>query len=227
MFTSAVDRAIVIRSHLVALLIGAGLGCRGETPAEQAARGDSALIARTWGLAYLQQGQLTLAETQFRAVVRLAPREPLGYADLGLVFLREGRYSDAEAQLRRAASLDSTSSDVDLMLAEVYRRTGRDAAARAAIDQALRADSTDIRALYAIGDLHRVLAHAPANIVARLDLTSQLLSRSRSDSAAGELEALQRQLPRLDPAAARAFTAALQAARAGRATESEIGRAHV
>ncbi|PYP12006.1 MAG: hypothetical protein DMD56_05290, partial [Gemmatimonadetes bacterium] len=69
-------------------------------------------MARTWGLAYLQQHQLPRAEAEFRKVVTLAPDQPLGYANLGLVYLREGRYREAEAQLRRAAALDSTNSDV-------------------------------------------------------------------------------------------------------------------
>ena len=38
----------------------------------------------------------------------MAPKEPLGYANLGLTYLRESRFSDAEAQLRRATELDPT-----------------------------------------------------------------------------------------------------------------------
>src|SRR5437870_12797556 len=94
--------------------------CRGAAPGADQARSDSALTARTWGLAYLQQNQLPRAEAEFRKVVALAPDQALGYANLGLVYLREGRYRDAEAQLRRPAALDSADSDGGLMLASVY-----------------------------------------------------------------------------------------------------------
>src|SRR5207244_2019765 len=192
------------------------VACRGAAPGGggDQARSDSALTARTWGLAYLQQQQLPRAEAEFRKVVTLAPEQALGYADLGLVYLREGRTREAEAQLQRAAALDSSDSDVGLMLAEVYRLTGREEDSRGAIDRVLRRDSTDVRALYALARLaarsadpaerqhresllRRVVTRAPANIVARLGLVDLLLARGSAGAAAGGLEALPRQLPRL------------------------------
>ncbi len=223
-------------SVLVLLL---AVACRGAAPGGggDQARSDSALTARTWGLAYLQQNQLPRAEVEFRKVVALAPDQALGYANLGLVYLREARYRDAEAQLRRAAALDSANTDVGLMLAGVYEETGREADAHREIDRVLRRDSTDIRALYALaqlagrsadpagqqrreGWLRRVVARAPASIVARLDLVDLLLARGSAGEAAGELEALQRQLPQLPREAARFFERALRSARAGRAAEA-------
>src|SRR5205085_12668220 len=201
--------------------------CRGAPPpGTEQARSDSALTARTWGLAYLQQQQLPRAEAEFQKVVALAPDQALGYADLGLVYLREGRLREAEAQLRRAAALDSSNNEIVLMLAEVYRLSGLEAEARHELDRVLHSDSTDIRALYALARLaaqsadpagrqrwesllRRVLARAPANIVARLELVDLLLARGSAGAAAGELEALQRQLPRLPPEAARFFQPAL------------------
>jgi tetratricopeptide (TPR) repeat protein len=211
--------------------------CRGAAPGGDQARSDSALTARIWGLAYVQQNQLPLAEAQFRRVVALAPDQALGYGDLGLVYLREGRYGEAETQLQRAAALDSTNSDIALMLAHVFVRTGREADARREIDRVLRRDSTDIRALYALADLasrstdpqdrqrretwlRRVQSRAPANVAARLELVDVLLARGATDAAAGELEALQRQLPRLPREAARFFEHALRAAREGRTPEA-------
>src|SRR5437660_9167462 len=211
--------------------------CRGAAPGADQARSDSALTARTWGLAYLQQQQLPRAEAEFRKVVTLAPEQALGYADLGLVYLREGRTREAEAELQRAAALDSSDSDVGLMLGEVYRLTGREADARGEIDRVRRRDSTDVRALYALARLaarsadpperqrresllRRVVTRAPANIVARLELVDLLLARGPAGAAAGELEALQRQLPQLPREAARFFQRALVLARTGRAAEA-------
>ena len=221
----------------VALLLVAA--CRGAPPppGSEQARSDSALTARTWGLAYLQQQQLPRAEAEFQKVVALAPDQALGYADLGLVYLREGRLGEAEAQLRRAAALDSSNNEIVLMLAEVYRLSGREVDARHELDRVLHSDSTDIRALYALARLaaqaadpagrprwesllRRVLARAPANIVARLELVDLLLARGSAGAAAGELEALQRQLPQLPPEAARFFQRALVLARTGRAAEA-------
>src|SRR5438105_2801234 len=228
---TVVDR----RPGVVGLLLLVA-ACRGAAPGADQARSDSALTARTWGLAYLQQQQLPRAEAEFHKVVALAPEQALGYADLGLVYLREGRTREAEVELQRAAALDSADSDVGLMLAEVYRLTGREADARGAIDRVLRRDSTDVRALYALARLaarsdpperqrresllRRVVTRAPANIVARLELVDLLLARGSAGAAAGELEALQRQLPQLPREAAGFFQRALVLARTGRAAEA-------
>lgn len=223
------------RLSAIGLLVVAG--CHGTAPGGDQARSDSALTARIWGLAYLQQNQLPLAEAQFRKVVALAPDQALGYGDLGLVHLREGRYAEAETQLRRATALDSASSDIGLMLAKVFALTGRGDGARREIERVLRRDSTDIRALYALADLasrsadpqerqrreswlRRVQSRAPANVATRLELVDLLLARGAVDDAAGELEALQRQLPQLPREAARFFERALRAARAGRPQEA-------
>jgi tetratricopeptide (TPR) repeat protein len=217
--------------------------CRGAAPGGDAvANSAAAVTARTWGLAYLQTNQLPQAEAEFRKVVALAPDQAVGYADLGLVYLREGRYREAEAQLRRAAALDSADSNVGLMLAKVYELTGREAEARREIDRMLRRDSTDIRALYAAAELagrsadpeerrrqesylRLVVARAPANLAARLELVDLLLARGAADEAAAELEALQRQLPQLPPEAARFFQRALRSARAGGGRASEAAAA--
>src|SRR5690242_14596625 len=214
------------------LLFGflSAVACRPSTrPADSAAASDSAVLARTWGLAYLQSNQLPQAETEFRKVIALAPEQSLGYADLGLVYLRAGRYGEAAAQLDRAAQLDSANSDVGLMRAEVYEQTGRAGEARQEIERVLRRDSTDLRALYALAQLpgqdhealvRKIVARAPANLVARLELVDLLLGRGAAGDAAGELEALQRQLPQLPREGARFFERALRAARAGRAPEA-------
>src|SRR6185437_8793560 len=212
--------------------------CRGAAPGGDAvANSAAAVTARTWGLAYLQQNQLPQAEAEFRKVVALAPDQAVGYADLGLVYLREGRYREAEAQLRRAAALDSADSNIGLMLAQVFELSGREAEARREVERVLRRDSTDIRALYAAGELagrsaepeqrrrqesylRLVVARAPANLAARLELVDLLLARGAADDAAALLEALQRELPQLPPEAARFFQRALRSARAGQASEA-------
>jgi tetratricopeptide (TPR) repeat protein len=211
--------------------------CRGGAGGDAVANAAAAVTARTWGLAYLQSNQLPQAEAEFRKVVALAPDQAVGYADLGLVYLREARYREAEAQLRRAAALDSADRNIGLMLAKVYELSGREAEARREVERVLRRDSTDIRALYAAGELagrsadpeerrrqegylRLVVARAPANLAARLELVDLLLARGAADDAAAQLEALQRELPQLPPEAVRFFQRALRSARAGRASEA-------
>src|SRR5712691_235879 len=97
------------------LLVMLGVGCR-----EQAIDQGALLTAGTVGLEHLQRGRLPDAEREFRKVIALAPRDPLGYANLGLTYLRAGRFSDAESQLKRARRLDPASPEIALMTAKLY-----------------------------------------------------------------------------------------------------------
>src|SRR5712671_7267146 len=78
---------------LAVLLLCGAVACR-EKPIDQGAL----ITARTVGLEHLQRGRLAEAEQEFRQVIALAPRDPLGYANLGLTYLRAGRYAEAESQ---------------------------------------------------------------------------------------------------------------------------------
>src|SRR4029077_501790 len=111
------------RSLVVVLLLSAA--CR-EKPIDQGAL----ITARTVGLEHLQRGRLPEAEQEFKTVIALAPRDPLGYANLGLTYLRAGRYAEAESQLDRARRLDPRNPDIALIVAKLYSLTGRPAEAR-------------------------------------------------------------------------------------------------
>jgi len=202
--------------------------CRGREPASSLERDAAILTARTLGLAYLRSQQFAQAETAFAKIVALAPDQALGYANLGLVHLRLGRYDAAEREIRRAAALDTASDDIALTLAKVYELTGRTAVARREVDRVLRRSPEDLRALYELAALEpasketylrRIVARAPSNVAARLELVDVLLARGGggADSAAAHLEALERQLPELPREATRFFQQALALARTGRA----------
>src|SRR5690349_9607674 len=182
------------------VLLGAGLlvvgACR-----EQAIDQGALLTARTVGLEHLQRGRLPDAEREFRKVIALAPRDPLGYADLGLTYLRAGRFGDAESQLKRARRLDPASAEIALITAKLYSLTGRSAEAR----EMLATIPADARVLYALALLERqnddsgavrryadrlrqVLARAPANLAVRLKLAAALLTLGAADSTVRYLE---------------------------------------
>src|SRR5450759_5571146 len=121
--------------HRLTLLFGAALsvassGCRQE-PVDL----PEIFITRSVGVNFLERGQLTEAETQFKKLIQLAPKDPFGYANLGLTYLRAGRYSDAERELHRAQKLDPTDPDVELIVARLYSLTGRWDEARATLEK--------------------------------------------------------------------------------------------
>src|SRR6266576_188708 len=212
------------------LLLTAGGACR-----EQAIDQGALLTARTVGLEHLQRGRLPDAEREFRKVIALAPRDPLGYANLGLTYLRAGRFSDAESPLERARRLDPASPEIALITAKLYSLTARTAEAR----QMLATIPADARVLYALallerqsGDsgadrryaerLRQVLERSPANLAVRLKLAAALLTLGETDSTIRYLEDVRASRPEPPREAKPQLEAALQALRAGRLPAARV-----
>lgn len=188
----------------LALIAAVTLGACRQEPVDT----QTLLTAHSVGLVFLQRDQLAEAEEQFKEVVRLAPSDPLGHANLGLTYLRGGRFDEAKNALDRARKLDRNNPEVALTLARLFSLTNRPDEARAL----LRTLANDARALYALAELDsaaaargdrsagprrretlgRLLQAAPANTAARLAVAEALLQQGQLDSAAGHLEEIRR-----------------------------------
>ncbi|HEV8382589.1 MAG TPA: FG-GAP-like repeat-containing protein [Gemmatimonadales bacterium] len=216
-------KTLVSLAALVVLLAGCP-----EKPIDTGAL----ITARTVGLEQLQRGLLTDAEQEFKKVIELAPRDPLGYANLGLTYLRGGRYADAESPLKRARRLDPTNPEIALITAKLYSLTGRSAEAL----QMLATLPPDARVLYALAELERqsgdscterryaerlrqVLERSPANLAVRLKLADVFLRLGESDSTIRYLEDARRLRPEPPREAKPYLAAALDALHAGRASD--------
>ena len=196
------------------MVLVATTACR-EKPIDQGAL----ITARTVGLEDLQRGRLPEAEEEFRRVIAIAPRDPLGYANLGLTYLREGRYGEAESQLERARRLDPASADIALTMAKLYQLTGRAEQAH----RLLAALAPDSRILFALAELEKspdrlrqVLQRSPANLAVRLKLADALLALGQSDSTLRYLEDIRQLRPEPPREAQPPLDAAIQTLRTHR-----------
>jgi len=75
------------------------------------------------GLAAAQRGDWPRAETEFRAAVQAAPRDPRPHANLGVVLERRGDRAGAYASLRTAARLERSGESRFARLLHEFRRT--------------------------------------------------------------------------------------------------------
>jgi cytochrome c-type biogenesis protein CcmH/NrfG len=209
------------------------LGCETRPPVPT----HEILTTRTLGLAYLEENRLDEAETAFQRLTELAPNEPLGFANLGLVYLRQGDYEHAENSIRQALDIEPSDPDIRLMLAKVLELTGRTDEAREVLEGTLTDNPGHLKSLYALAQLSegsddtearqrrenyldRLVALAPANVPARLQLIEALLENDKPDDALANLEQLHAQVPELTPQAASFFDEAIEQMRAGRASDA-------
>ncbi|HEX9248854.1 MAG TPA: FG-GAP-like repeat-containing protein, partial [Gemmatimonadaceae bacterium] len=220
-------------------LIAAATTCRNK-PASV----EELYTTRVLGLSYLQRNQLPEAESAFTKLTKLAPDDPLGYADLGLTYLQAGRYADAEKQLKRARELDPASTEVGLALARLYSLTGRTSDARAMLEQLRRDTTGNAHVLYALAELEArqpdsasarryeerlrdALSVAPANLAVRLKLVAALARRGEADSVIRQLEEVRR-IPPEPPKEARIYLdSSIQLLRAGKLAQSRATLDHL
>jgi hypothetical protein len=177
------------------------------------------------------------AEAEFQRVVELAPRDPIGHANLGLTYLRGGRYEDAERHLDRARSLAPDRTDVALTLARLYSLTDRADEARQLLEELPREGADQSRVLYALAELEagapgnrersrrkelleQVLALEPANVAVRLELVDIAVGEGDADRAIGQLEEIRRLPPELPDEAREGLEETILALRGGRPEEA-------
>ncbi len=229
-----------LRRRSLVLLVAVSAAAATSCTRDRAPNTGSVLAARTRGLLYLQTDRLDSAEVQFRNIVAIAPKEPLGYANLGLTYLRGGRLKDAETQALLARGLDSTNTTVALLLARVYVAQERPADARALLERLARDASADPAALYALAQLdtaaanaaartnilRRILASSPSNVAVRLALLEAFVAHGDADSATRALEEIRRLPPEPPKEAIAEFAKALPLLRAGRVADARapLGR---
>ena len=220
------------RIVIVCALTAATAACRPErAPVEEL------YTTRMLGTSFLQRNQLPEAETEFKKLIRLAPDDPAGYADLGLTYLQAGRFDDAEKQLRKARELDPTSTEIGLALARLYSLTSRPSDARMLLERLAQDTTGNARVLYALAELDAerpdsaarrpyldrlrdVLAVAPANLAVRLKLVDALARRGETDSVVRHLEEVRR-IPPEPPKEARTYLdSAIQLLRTGQSAKA-------
>jgi Flp pilus assembly protein TadD len=220
-----------------AVFLGAALLAAAATCKPKPASVEELYTARMLGLSYLQRNQLPEAEGEFKKLTKLAPDDPLGYANLGLTYLQAGRYAEAEKQLLKARDLDPGSAEIGLALARLYSLTGRASDARATLEKLRRDTTGNARVLYALaeleagqtdsasargyeGRLRDVLAVAPANLAVRIKLVEALMRRGAADSVVKQLEEIRRIPPEPPPEARTYLDSTIQLLRAGKLAQA-------
>jgi tetratricopeptide (TPR) repeat protein len=86
-------------------------------------------------------GNLTQAEQEWNAVVKVAPRDPDNWLGVAALYRREGRLEEAERAIRRALELDPTRADLLSEYGRILRSEGDFREARSEFQKALTLDS--------------------------------------------------------------------------------------
>lgn len=177
---------------------------------------------RVAGLAYLEEQQPEQAAARFERLARLAPREPLGPANLAVAELRRGNLEAARQAGAQAVERMPSDPDVRLIAAATSAEAGDRAAAEAHLQAALGHDSKHVRVLWALHELtrladplNRLLRHSPGNLPARLTAAEVGALADETDVALEHLEYVGQLLPPGDSEARRELLLARDAGSRG------------
>jgi Tfp pilus assembly protein PilF len=135
------------------------------------------------GSAYLTQGDLAHAQSEFAAVVRLNPSDAMAYFNLGNVLYLGRHYDEALQQVQEGLRRQPNSAFGFFVLGEIYTSTNRLPEAERALRQAATLDAN--------------LAYV------RLQLVKLYLDEKRNADAVAELKAFLKAFPQ-DPLAPKA-----------------------
>ncbi len=139
------------------------------------------------GLAGLQVGDDTRAESSLAESVKLAPGEPAAWVDWGVLALRQRGFDAAAERFGRARTLAPGNAQIPYLQGLLESERGNSAASITSLEASLALNGKSLRALYQLaseierqGDpasdrryeqiLQQILHIAPANLAAQLDL---------------------------------------------------------
>ncbi|MDQ1472973.1 MAG: hypothetical protein QOJ99_4453, partial [Bryobacterales bacterium] len=87
-----------------------------------------AKLPHTWfnlGIYYRKNGDAELGATQFEAMLKLTPEEPIAHYQLGALYKQLGKSSEAATQFAEAAKLNPLLAGAHFQLYNLYRQMGR------------------------------------------------------------------------------------------------------
>ena len=150
------------------------------------------------GLAALQVGDDSRAETELTKATQLAPGEPAAWANLGLLSLKQKEYDAAAERLEKARRLAPENSRIILAQATLASNRGNPADATRFLRRAIELDGKNLKALYALSQeverqggepndaeaqrlMEKILEVQPGNLAVLLEVTR--LAAKRGDAA--------------------------------------------
>ncbi len=178
---------------------------------------------RNLGLAYLEEERNSDAVEEFQRLIEIAPKEPLGFANLGLAFMRmNGMLQQSEDWLTSGLKLAPDNPDIRLLTAELYQLTNRQEQAIEMLENTLVNSPNHLKTLYelalsyskikniesnknAIKYMRKVVDVLPSNLVATFRLVELLLQNDNPNDALKYLEIINQTLPRLQDGANELF----------------------
>jgi tetratricopeptide (TPR) repeat protein len=196
---------------IAVLFLLPGQGCK-QQKVSDSERAEQMISAKTLGLAYLEENKLEEAEAEFLKIIKLDPKEVMGYANLGIVYLRMGSFEKAEEWLQKAIKLQPEDPDVRLILAKVYEMNGAPEKAVAELEKIMEFSPGHVKSLYNLTEIYAsmpgqealdkrleytrtLVEKVPGNIVPRLNLLEMLIKEGESDQALSQLEELKQVFP--------------------------------
>jgi tetratricopeptide (TPR) repeat protein len=103
------------------------------------------------GVQAMHDGQLAVAEEDFRKVIALDPRSAAAHVNLGVAYMREKRWDDALVELRTAQSLSPHEPGIPLNIGLAHYRKNDFAAAIEPFSASLRLAPQSLQARYLLG----------------------------------------------------------------------------
>jgi len=215
------------------------IGCERQIAVDQKTF-EQMVSHRSLGLAYLEEERYSAAAEEFRNLITIAPKEPLGYANLGLTYLRMSEeFENAEKWLQKAIVIEPNHPEIRFLLAKVYELTDREPLAINILEETLSKHPNHILTLYQLVQFYthkqtpilvakaekyliKIVNSLPANLVAQLKLIELLIKNGKPGNAIYYMETIRQVLPQLPKGSLDIFQNSLELLHNGNAEQSYV-----
>jgi len=230
---------MLVRNFLLVLFLFFIIGCERQIVVDQKTF-ERMVSHRSLGLAYLEEERYSAAAEEFRNLITISPKEPLGYANLGLTYLRMSEeFENAEKYLQKALVIEPDHPEIRFLLAKLYELTDRDLLAINTLEKTLSKHPNHILTLYQLVQFyihkknHILIAKAeeyltiivnslPANLVAQLKLIELLIKNGKPSNAIHYMETIRQILPQLPEGSLNTFQNSLELLYNGNTENSHV-----
>ncbi|MEM9291281.1 MAG: FG-GAP-like repeat-containing protein [Acidobacteriota bacterium] len=198
-----------------------------------------AVELRNIGIAQLENERPEKAVETFERLIKLTPKDPLGYANLAIAHLRQQQTEPAQKRIGEALALDGERADLLRIRGDVLQWAGDQELALESYWEAIRQDPQDLESLYALyrqstninsDDARKAGAEAasklsklrPENVVVILAEGQRAIAAGERQAATASFLRLQELLWQARPVAAKALDQVLETLKSGEVAKARV-----
>ena len=134
--------------------------------------------SKNLGLAYIEESKLDKAINEFKTILKINPKEAMGYGNLALINFRLGDFEKAMILIKKAENINNKNPAIKLIKSEILLSKNQNEQAIKTLEETLKDNPKNIRVLFKLSELYGLLFQINNNkeyLISRSNYLGQIL----------------------------------------------------